>query len=453
MKERILVVDDDASFLEVMAFSLEEEGFEVVTARDGREALEIFTADPLPVVITDLKMPRLDGMGLLERVHKLEPEALVVVITAFGDMEMAVKAMKAGAFDFLPKPCERDHFKLTVRRAFEHVRLKREVAELKDRAGSESKRLVVHSRAMEKVVALADRVAASEATVLIEGESGAGKELLARRIHRRSGRRDKPFVAVNGGAIPKDLLEDELFGHVKGAFTGATGDRKGRFMQADGGTIFLDEIAELSPGLQTRLLRVLQERVVDVVGKDEPLPVDVRVIAATHADLQKAVREGGFRQDLFFRLNVVPLTIPPLRERIDDILPLAKHFLKQHGGGREWKITPEAAARLEAMPWPGNVRELENLCQRATLLCDEAVLSEAYLQSSSDTERGAQVSPASVSLPKEGASLIEIERKIIETALRMNDYNRTRTAKFLRIPRHVLLYRIEKYEIDPKGNA
>lgn len=451
MSKRLLVIDDDASFREVMKFSLEEEAYAVTTAEDGEKGLDVFKADPFPVVVTDLRMPGMDGMTLLEKVLKMVPETLVIVITAFGDMETAVKAMKAGAFDFLPKPCDRDHFKLTVRRAIEHARLRTEVQELKGRTGSEGKPLIFHSRIMEKLIELTDRVAVSDATVLIEGESGTGKELLARRIHRAGYQRDHSFVAVNCGAIPKDLLEDELFGHVKGAFTGAMNDRKGRFQQADGGTIFLDEIAELPAELQTRLLRVLQERVIDVIGKDEPVPVNVRVVAATNKDLQKAVKDNVFRQDLYFRLNVVPLYIPPLRERVEDIVPLAKYFLKKHGRGEQWRITSAAANQLETRAWPGNVRELENLCQRVTLLSDEPILSEEHLpRIEADTE-SARISPVSIILPKEGISLFKLEQGIIECALKMNSYNQTRTARFLEIPRHVLLYRIEKFGIDLKG--
>lgn len=453
MIKRLLVIDDDASFREVMKFSLEEEGYDVITAENGEEGLEVFKADPFPVVVTDLRMPGLDGMALLEKVLKMVPETLVIVITAFGDMETAVKAMKAGAFDFLPKPCDRDHFKLTVRRASEHAHLRTEVRELKGKTGSEGKTLIFHSRVMEKLIELTDRVAVSNATILIEGESGTGKELIARRIHRSSAQKDHPFVAVNCGAVPKDLLEDELFGHVKGAFTGAASDRKGRFQQADGGTIFLDEIGELPTELQTRLLRVLQERVVDVVGKDEPVPVTVRVIAATNKNLQEAVKENTFRQDLFFRLNVVPIHIPPLRERPEDIVPLAKYFLKKHSHGLDWSISPEAAYKLETRAWPGNVRELENLCQRVTLLSDEPNLQQKHLPGMEADTASARISPVSIALPKEGISLTKLEKAIIETALKMNDYNQTHTAKFLQVARHVLIYRIDKYGIELKDSS
>jgi two-component system NtrC family response regulator len=451
---RILLVDDDESFLEVMSFLLEEEGYDVVRASSGPEAFERLQAGPFPVMVTDLKMPGFDGLTLLKKAHGLDPSLLVIVMTAFGDMGTAVAAMKAGAFDFLPKPCDRDHFKLTVRRALEHARLRREVGELRSGGSSEGKTLVFASQAMADLIAMAERVAAADATILIQGESGTGKELLARRIHTASLRKDGAFVAVNCGAIPRDLLESELFGHAKGAFTGATSDRKGRFLQADKGTLFLDEIAELPLELQSRLLRVLQEKVLDPVGSEHSLPLNVRVLAATNQALDARVAAGQFRHDLFYRLNVVPLHIPPLRERKEDILPLARHFLAKHSGGREWEIPLATAERLVHMPWPGNVRELENLCQRAALLAEEPVFTEELLTGRTITPAEApRLSIEGITLPAEGVSLVDLERAILVRALEMNDYNQSSTARFLRIPRHILLYRMQKFEISARGKA
>jgi DNA-binding NtrC family response regulator len=450
---RVLIVDDDPSFLEVMAFLLEEEGYEVVRAHNGAEALKHLKAGPFPVMVTDLKMPGLDGLTLLKKAHGLEPNLLVIVTTAFGDMATAVAAMKAGAFDFLPKPCDRDHFKLTVRRALEHARLLWEVGELRGSGSSESKTLLFASSNMAELIAVAERVAVSDATILIQGESGTGKELLARRIHRASPRKDGPFVAVNCGAIPRDLLESELFGHSKGAFTGASSERKGRFLQADKGTLFLDEISELPLDLQTRLLRVLQEKVIEPVGGERLVSLNVRVLAATNQTLDERVKDGKFRQDLFYRLNVVPLQIPPLRERKEDILPLVRHFLSRHSGGREWQIPLATAERLVRMPWPGNVRELENLCQRAALLAEEPVLSDEFLTGTSAPPQAPRLSLDGIDLPSEGISLVDLERAILLRALEMNDYNQSHTARFLRIPRHILLYRMQKFEIPTKGRA
>ena len=405
-------------------------------------------------MVTDLKMPGMDGLTLLKKAHGLAPNLLVIVTTAFGDMSTAVAAMKAGAFDFLPKPCDRDHFKLTVRRALEHARLLREVSYLRGSGSSEGKNLVFASEAMADLVAMAERVAVADATILIQGESGTGKELLARRIHQASQRTAAPFVAVNCGAIPRDLLESELFGHSKGAFTGATSDRKGRFLQADKGTLFLDEVAELPLDLQTRLLRVLQEKLLEPVGSERSIPINVRILAATNRALEELVKTGQFRQDLFYRLAVVPLLIPPLRERKEDILPLARHFLAKHSGSREWQIPSASAQRLLARPWPGNVRELENLCQRAALLAEEPVLAEEFVAAAPAAESPhPRLAIDGIELPADGISLVDLERAILVRALEMNDYNQSSTARFLRIPRHILLYRLEKYEIPIKGKS
>ena len=455
VKARVLLIDDDESFREVMLFNLQEEGLEVDVARDGHEGLNLFFKKDYQLVITDLKMPGADGMEVLRSIKQRSPEVPVVVITAFGDIATAVQAMKEGAYDFLPKPCERDHFKLVVKKALEHFRLKREVQDLRQQLAGGPPELVFQSRAMEKVVALADKVAAYEATVLILGESGTGKELLARRIHHQSPRARGPFVAINCGAIPRDLLESELFGYRKGAFTGADRDKKGRFELANGGTIFLDEIAELPPELQVKLLRVLQERTIDVLGAEGPRPVDVRIIAATNRDLEKMVKEGAFREDLYFRLNVFPIRIPPLRQRPEDIPVLMRHFLKVYGPGRRWRISPAVMNRLKGLSWRGNVRELENICQRMVLLAEGEEITEELLDYLDLEAPMSNLASTGISLPPEGISLLDIEKEVIIKALEMNNYNQSQTARFLRIPRHVLLYRIEKYQIplkrDEKG--
>ncbi len=454
MKERLLLVEDDASFREVMKFHLADDGLEADVAQDGLAALQMFRKAPFSVVVTDLKMPRMDGLTLLKELKKLAPDTLVIVITAFGDIDTAVEAMKEGAFDFVPKPFDRSHFIHAVRKAVDHQSLRRKVAELGTREDSAAKELIFSSPAMGRVLAIADRIAENDATAVVSGESGTGKELLARRIHRRSDRADGPFVAVNCAAIPRDLLESELFGHVKGAFTGALKDRKGKFEQAEGGTLFLDEIAEMPLDLQPRLLRALQERTVDVVGAEEPVPVDARVVAATNQDLEALVAAGDFRKDLFFRINILPVTIPPLRERREDIPALLEHFLERYGKGRDLSVTPALLGRLESYQWPGNVRELENVCQRLALLADEEILDVDLLPD----DVAAGPGPAGggddlVNLPAEGASLGALERRIIVRALELNDYNQSRTARFLKIPRHVLLYRLQKHKIVARKNG
>ncbi|MBP2687452.1 MAG: Fis family transcriptional regulator [Deltaproteobacteria bacterium] len=301
---------------------------------------------------------------------------------------------------------------------------------------------------MRRLLEVADRVAVTDATVLVTGESGTGKEILARRIHVRSRRAEGPFVAVNCAAIPGELLESELFGHARGAFTGAVRDRAGRFRQASGGTLFLDEVAEIPPALQGKLLRALQERVVDAVGSDAPVPVDVRIVASTNRDLRARIRDGSFREDLYYRLNVVELSVPPLRERPDDIPPLVRRFVSEFAGGREIAVPAAVIEELSARPWPGNVRELKNACERMVILCrgDEVSIDDLPPVPRAPGEGGAQDDAASYPpLPAEGLSLVDLEKRVIERALRLKGWNVTQAALFLRIPRHVLVYRIGKY--------
>jgi len=450
VKRQILIVDDDSSFREVLKFNMEEEGFSVLTAENGKDGLLRFLQHRPPLVVTDMKMPVMDGMELLEKIRERAPLTLVIVITAFGDVDTAVKAMKKGAFDFIPKPCERDHFKLSVKKAFEHASLKNRVGELNRKLQGFDKKLIYKSREMERVVSLIDKVADSDATVLILGESGTGKELVAREIHKKSGRSEKPFVAVNCASIPKDLMESELFGHVKGAFTGAVADKKGKFELAEGGTIFLDEIGELPQSLQPRLLRVLQEKTVDAVGAENSVEIDVRILTATNRQLELEVENGAFREDLFYRINVFPVKIPPLRNRRDDILPLVMFFTEKYGGVNKFSIDESLKAKMRSYNWKGNVRELENMVQRMVLLAEGNKLT-ADLFPEINKGASSMLDENNITLPEMGISLVEVEKNIIKTALAMNDYNQSKTAEFLKIPRHVLLYRIEKFEIDLKG--
>jgi two-component system NtrC family response regulator len=447
---RVLVVDDDDSFREVMQFHLEEEGIDADTAPDGQAALAAFDPSVHAVVVTDLKMPRLDGMELLRRLKARDAATVVVVITAFGDIETAVEAMKAGAFDFLPKPCGKDHFKMVVKKALTHRGLATRVQELEHLVSTGGRDLIFASARMREVVALIDRVGPSPATILLAGESGVGKELLAQRLHRKSPRIQGPFVAVNCAALPKDLMESELFGHAKGAFTGAARDRRGKFELAHGGTLLLDEVAELPPELQSKLLRALSERVIDVVGKEQPVPIDVRVVAATNQDLARSVADGRFRADLYYRLNVVTVVVPPLRERPEDVRMLAAHFLRQFAPDRELSFDDAAWQRLLAHAWPGNVRELENVCQHVALLAETDEITADMLPltpAAVPSMTPASAAGPAIQLPPEGIRLADLEKNVIEEALRLNNYNQTKTARFLGIARHVLLYRLQKFGI------
>ncbi len=369
----VLVVDDDPGTRKVAKANLSLEGFEVLVASSGAEALaRLGESDPLAVV-SDLKMPDLDGIALMDRVHALRPSLPVVLVTAHATVETAVEAMRKGALHYLTKPIRYDELALVLRHAVAHERQRRDVArlrgELEQAAGFEE--IVGTSPAMREVFSMVEQVADADATVLLRGETGTGKELVARAIHRRSARRDRTFVAVNCTAIPRDLMESEFFGHEKGAFTGAVARRIGRFEQAHGSTLFLDEVGDLDLAIQAKLLRVLQERELTRLGAQEPIRVDVRIVAATNRDLEALVREGRFRDDLYYRLNVIPIRLPPLRERTGDLPALMEHFLGSFAkryGRRAPLPPPDAVAAARAYPWPGNVRELRNLCERAVLM-------------------------------------------------------------------------------------
>jgi len=447
MPNSILLIDDDASFRQVIKFNLTQLGFKVVEAEDGYTGLDLFKSGDFRLVITDLKMPRLNGMEVLQQIKQHTPEAIVIVMTAFGDVQTAVKAMKGGAFDFIPKPFDREQLILTINRAAEHVKLIRKVSNLEERLINEKWQLIYASKAMDKLVTLADKISTSDVTVLISGESGTGKELLARRIHHKSNRYNKNFIPINCGAIPRELLESELFGHKKGAFTGAIAHRKGKFLSADGGTIFLDEVGELPLDMQVKLLRILQEQTFHPVGSEESIQVDVRIIAASNKNLAEEVKAGNFREDLFYRLNIMPLNLLPLRQRNEDLEILAHHFLKKYDGDK--KLSRDLLKALRQYSWPGNVRELENMVQRLILLSDEKELGAELFRAQLEPITGS----SKIQLPPEGASLEELEKEIIIQALEMNEFNQSRAARFLQIPRHVLLYRMEKFEIKPDLKA
>jgi len=453
VKARILFVDDDASGRELSLYNLEEAGHAVDLAADGEQALERFDAGLHDLVVTDLRMPRGSGLEVLARIRGQAPDVPVVVITAHGNVEIAVQAMRAGAYDFIEKPFSRDVLLIAVERALERRRLALENRSLRLRAAGVEREIVAASPAMTRLLEEADRVARSEAAVLITGESGTGKELVARRIHARSARAEHPFVPVNCAAIPAELLESVLFGHEKGAFTGADRARQGRFRAAAGGTIFLDEVGEIPAPLQGKLLRALQEKTVDVVGADAPTAVDVRVVAATNQELLALIERGSFRQDLYYRLNVVELHVPPLRERTPEIDVLARYFIARSAPDRDLVIPEGVMTALHGHRWPGNIRELENACERLVILCDGDTLR---LEDLPQAIAPRQADPAAsaggplddcVNLPPEGLSLVDLECRVIERALELKLGNVTQAAAFLRVPRHVLAYRIEKYGI------
>ena len=443
-RETVLLVEDDPAGRELGQYNLSAGGYAVDLAADGAEALSRFDAARHHLVVTDLRMPGASGMKVLEHVHATAPDVPVVVITAHGSVEAAVQAMRAGAHDFLEKPFSRDVLLITVERALAHRRLALENAALRRKSAGVEREVVYASAVMAELLATADRVAVSDATVLVSGESGTGKELIARRLHARSPRGEGPFVAVSCAAIPAELLESELFGHERGAFTGADRARQGRFRRAQGGTLFLDEIGELPAPLQVKLLRVLQEKVVDAVGADRPREVDVRVVAATNQPLAEMVAEGRFREDLFYRLNVLQLELPPLRERPEDLEVLARHFVAAAAGHRELHLPEAVLKELSRRPWPGNVRELQNACERLVVLCEGDALRLEDLPQ----ERASQASDEWPPLPPDGLSLVDLERRVIQRALALNQGNVSRTARYLRIPRHVLAYRLEKYGIS-----
>ena len=448
---RILIVEDDDHLREVLAFNLEDAGFEVTAVDDGREGERTYDSEAIDVVITDLRMPELDGMELLVSLRDRDPRAVVVMITAYGNKDRAVEAMRRGAFHYVEKPVDKRTLQAVVDRAVEYRELQRENRALREDeapTGRDEPEIVAASPEMNEVMRRVEKVADSDATVLIRGASGTGKELVARALHHRSSRSEASFVAVNCAAIPPDLLESELFGHEKGAFTGATETSEGKFAAADGGTLFLDEIAEMSPELQSKLLRVLQEGEIDVVGGNQPRPVDVRVLAATHQPIDRLVEEGQFREDLYFRLNVVPLEIPPLRERREDIPVLFRTFLREIAD-EPLSVDRSVDEALMQYDWSGNVRELKNVVERMCLLREDDTLTADdvpdAIRQDFDSQGSTDERPLSFELPDEGLDLMDLERRVIEAVLEKTDGNQSEAARYLNLPRHKLIYRMEKF--------
>jgi len=449
-KAHILFIDDDAGGREMAAFNLRQAGHTVDEAENGVDGLARFDPVTHELVITDIRMPELSGIEVTRQIHERTAELPVLVITAFGDIETAVQAMQAGAHDFVLKPFNRDQLLIAVDKALDVLRLSRENRDLQRKVRGIERPIISRSATMAAIVELADRVASSTSTAFITGESGTGKELIARRIHARSPRSDGPFIPVNCAAIPADLIEAELFGHVAGAFTGASRSRTGRFRQADGGSLFLDEVGELTLEAQAKLLRVLQENVVDVLGSDQPVSVDVRLIVATNKDLAVEAHAGRFREELFYRLNVVEIALPPLRERPEDIPDLVNYHVAKRADGKEITIADDLLASLGKRSWPGNVRELINACERMLILCTGNTLTSDLLppeQSAPTSQTSEQPLDPWVSLPPEGFSLLDMEQRLIERVLALKDGNISEAARYLRVPRHILVYRIEKYGI------
>ena len=450
---RIFIVDDDRIILDSLSEFLRLEGYEADGATNVPEALEALSRTPYNVVVTDVNMPEADGFELLRIIRQRYPNVVVIMITGYGTIESAVEAIKMGAYDYLTKPIIDDEIRVVVERALNQQALVREVHTLRkrldERFGFDS--IVGHDYKMLKIFDLIEAVAGSKVTVLIQGASGTGKSLVARVIHHRSERQDKPFIEVSCGAIPETLLESELFGHVRGAFTGAVSNKDGKFKAADGGTLFLDEISTASPALQVKLLRILQDRQFDPVGSNRTETVDVRVILATNVDLEKEVAEGRFRQDLFYRINVVNITLPGLSSRIGDIPRLARSFLERYCAQMRRELlgfTEQAIECLQRYHWPGNVRELENVVERAVVLTKSRQIDVEDLPPKL-IESAASAPSADVYRPKSlKAAMEEPEKRIIEAALRAHGWNRQLTAQALEINRTTLYKKMKRYKLD-----
>ena len=454
--ETILIVDDEKNYLTILSALLEDEGFEVLTAPGGSEALEIHKSSDLDLILTDMKMPKMDGIELLENIKENDPDLPVIMMTAHGTVDKAVEAIQKGAFTYVLKPFDNDRLIIYVKKATSMYQVVKENRRLRDAVESQYRfgNIIGKSKKMRDVFDTIQKVAPSGATVLIEGESGTGKELVARSIHFNSPRREKPFVAVNCSALAENLLESELFGHEKGAFTGAVATKKGRFELADGGTLFLDEIGELSPNLQVKLLRVLQEKVFERVGGVRTISVDIRILAATNKELQQEMQDGRFREDLYYRLNVVHLVLPPLKARQEDIRLLVNHFIKKYASERRSAapvtgVDQEVDRLFYDYNWPGNIRELENVIERVMILCPGEIMRV------SDLPKGFKDNvyntlhlegiPADAKLYD---TLATIEKALIERALKMSNNVQSHAAAMLGIGKSGLNQKIKKYNLE-----
>ncbi len=447
---RVLIVDDDAALRESLKLILSAEGYNVFTADSGEAALQIVADEEIDAVVTDLRMPGLDGFELIPQISRQLPGIPIILMSAHGTEDLAVEAIQRGAYDYLAKPFQPSEIRLTLRKAQEREALRRGNERLRrDMSRAVGDRpIIAASDLMIELLELLERAAAYKSTILLTGESGTGKEVFARAVHAQSPRRDAPFVAVNCGAIPENLLESELFGHAKGSFTGATRARRGLFAEADKGTLFLDEIAELPPSLQVKLLRAIQEEEIRPVGEDKTQSIDVRVLAATARDLEEEMRAGRFREDLFYRLNVVRLMVPPLRDRREDIPLLVDHFLARFReilGKPVRRVSDEVLERLIAYSWPGNVRELENMIERAVILSDGETIEVSALPPMPSMKPGSSTHEKSDFCMKRGRQRFEAD--LIRRALVETGGNRTHAAKLLEISHRALLYKVKDYGI------
>lgn len=448
MGERpILVIDDEAGMRAAIRETLIRVGYDVTTASNGFEAISKLKENNFHLVLTDMKMPRMNGLEVLRKVKKQIPHLPVIMITAYGTIDTAVEAMKEGAFDYIIKPFSTEKLESVVNKALLNIDQKsltqRDFSQIKI---NQKKEIVTKNKKMLEILEIAEEISKSNSTVMIQGESGTGKELLACYIHKSSQRRDKPFIAINCAALPEGLLESELFGHEKGSFTGAIARKIGKFELANNGTILLDEISEMEHQLQAKLLRVLQEYEIDRVGGRIPIPIDIRIISTTNKDLKEEVKKGNFREDLFYRLNVIPLTIPPLREKKGDISILADHFLKKYSkrnGKKVSRISEETIDLLKKYYWKGNVRELENVIERAVVLCDGDVIlpKNLFMNEEFDNEESISV--------RAGVSLREMERQLIFKTLDEVGGNRTHAAKILGISIRTLRNKLNEYKENP----
>ncbi|MBN2516048.1 MAG: sigma-54-dependent Fis family transcriptional regulator [Deltaproteobacteria bacterium] len=457
-RAKILIAEDDDLNRQNLTELLSESGYDVMAVSNGKEAMEAFPTDKYDLVITDLKMPHVDGLQLLRFVKDINPDNVVVVVTGYATVKSAVDAMKLGAFDYITKPLKDDRVEMTIERALSFAKLKDENIALKDhlRKKYDFGKMIGYSDSMKKIFSTIEKVSSSDSTVIIYGESGTGKELVARAIHFNSDRQANPLVTVNCGAIPEELLESELFGHEKGAFTGAIRSRTGRFELAQSGSIFLDEIGDMSPSLQVKVLRVIQERQFERIGGVKTIDADVRIIAATHQNLEKAVEEKKFREDLFYRINVIPIHLPPLRERMVDIPILINHFIRVFNKSKKKNIeglTPEAMDYMMKYHWPGNVRELQNLIEMLVVMKGEGSINvEALPEKIKLSPSRANHVIGSVDLPDEGLNLNEMvnefEKDILQKALRKSGGVKNRAAKLLHLNRTTFVEKLKRYSIS-----